>query len=107
MPDDMIELADDTFASGVADGVTVVEFYGAWCPPCRQLEPILEAVAADYRGRAKVARINVDEHASSAIDNLVTDIPTLVFFKDGEEKGRKFGVQSSAALAAELEKLLA
>ncbi|MDR1612452.1 MAG: thioredoxin [Planctomycetota bacterium] len=107
MADAIIELADDAFAAEVATGVTLVEFYGTYCPSCRLLEPALDRIAGTYRGRAKIARINVDEYAGAAVDHMVSDIPTLVFYRDGAEEGRMFGAQKEETLAAELERLLA
>jgi thioredoxin 1 len=106
MPEGLVELTDADFGEKIAKGVTLVDFYGSWCPPCRQLEPELEKLAAGYAGRAKIARINVDDNSESAVDNLVEEIPTLIFFKDGEEKKRLFGAQSGEILAEALDSLL-
>lgn len=100
------ELTDETFAPAVAKGVVLVDFYGTYCPPCKLLEPVVEKIAEDFAGRAVVARINVDDNAEAAVDNSVEDIPTLIFFKDGEAASRLFGVQKPDTIAAELNRLL-
>ncbi len=102
----ILELADDGFAEAVREGVVLVDFYGTWCPPCKLLEPVIEKLAADYAGRVRVARLNVDENAEAAVDNAVEDIPTLVIFRNGEAAGRLFGAQKYETVAGELDRLL-
>ncbi len=103
---DIRELTDETFAAGVAEGVVLVDFYGTYCPPCKMLEPVIEQLATDFADRAIIARVNVDDNAEAAVDNMVEDIPTLVFFKNGEAVARLFGAQKIETLAEELEHLL-
>lgn len=107
MPGHILELTDDTFHQTVAEGVTLVDFYGPWCPPCKLLEPALERLATEYEGRAVIARVDVDQHAESATDNAVEDIPTLIFFDHGEEVERLFGAQKIETLALRLDRILA
>ena len=106
MAHEVMELTDGDFAEKTGAGVVLVDFYGTWCPPCKLLEPVVEKLAADFSGRALVARINVDEHSESAVDNAVEDIPTVIIFKDGTEAKRLFGAQKEETLAGELERLL-
>lgn len=106
MSDGIVELTDDTFAEGVKDGVVLVDFYGAYCPPCKLLEPVVEKLAADYAGRVRVARVNVDDNSEAAVDNSVEAIPTVVLFKDGAARQNLFGAQKYETLAEELDKLL-
>lgn len=101
------ELNDADLAQVVKNGVVLVDFYGTWCPPCKLLEPVIEMLAGEYAGRALVAKVNVDDNPESAVDNSVEDIPTIVLFKDGEEKERLFGTQKIETLREELDKLLA
>ncbi len=107
MAESVVELTDELFRQAVARGVVLVDFYGTWCPPCKLLEPVLEELAGQYAGRAVVARINVDEHSESAVDNAVDNIPTIILFKNGEEAERLFGAQKAETLAGELDRLLA
>ncbi len=102
----ILELADDGFAEAVREGVVLVDFYGTWCPPCKLLEPVIEKLAADYAGRVRVARLNVDENAEAAVDNAVEDIPTVVIFRNGEAAGRLFGAQKYETVAGELDRVL-
>ncbi len=106
MPDAIAELTDADFADAVKNGVTLVDFYGAYCPPCKMLDPVLEQLARDYAGRARIARINVDEHSEAAVDNAVEDIPTLIIFKNGAAEERLFGAQKYETIAGVLERRL-
>lgn len=106
MSDGIVELTDDTFADGIKDGVVLVDFYGTYCPPCKLLEPVVEDLAAAYAGRARIARINVDDNSEAAVDNSVEDIPTIVIFKDGAAQQRLFGAQKYETLAGELDRQL-
>lgn len=69
----------------------LVDFFATWCPPCRKLAPIVEEIAADYAGRVKVAKLNIDEARSVAIKYGVSSIPTLILFKNGEPVDRIVG----------------
>jgi thioredoxin 1 len=102
----IVELTDADFAGAVRDGVVLVDFYGTWCPPCALLEPVIEKLAADYDGRVRVARVNVDDNSEAAADNAVEDIPTVVIFRDGTPEGRLFGAQKYETLAGELDRIL-
>ncbi len=106
MPDAVVELTDAAFADAIRDGVALVDFYGTYCPPCKLLDPVLEQLARDYAGRARIMRLNVDEHAEAAVDNAVEDIPTLIIFKDGAAGQRLFGAQKYETIARELDKRL-
>lgn len=106
MPTGVFELTDADFAGVTGSGVVLVDFHGSWCPACRLLDPELEKLAAAYAGRARIARLNVDENSEAAVDCLVEEIPTLIFFKDGRERERLFGAQSCETLAERLERFL-
>lgn len=100
------ELTDDSFSTSVASGVSLVEFYGTWCPPCKLLEPVVEEVAEKYSGKAFIGKLNVDDNAESAVEQSIADIPTIIFFRDGVEQARLFGAQGYETLAGELDRLL-
>ena len=87
----------------ISDGrATIVDFWAAWCGPCRMIAPILEQLAAE-RTDVRVAKLNVDENSRSSVRFGVQGIPLLVFFKDGVEQGRVVGAvpksQVEAAIA--------
>ncbi|MBS0628844.1 MAG: thioredoxin [Verrucomicrobia bacterium] len=86
-------LTEENFKAGVSDGLTLVDFYADWCGPCRMLTPVLEDVAKDVAGKAKVAKIDIDQAQRVASNYQVTSIPTLILFKDGKEVGRLVGLR--------------
>lgn len=107
MSDHVVALTDAEFAGSIGKGVALVDFYGTYCPPCKLLDPVVEELAKRYGGCALIARINIDEYSEAAVDYAVEDIPTLIFFKNGEEMERLFGAQKLETLAGELDRLLA
>lgn len=99
----MTKLTSASFREGVAQGLTLVDFYADWCGPCKALAPAIEALAQEWAGRAQVAKLNVDESPDVAAAFGVMSIPTLVVFRDGEEVARSVGLSSKAALNRLLE----
>ena len=91
-------LNDANFDTTIAEGVTLVDFGAPWCGPCRMQVPILEELAESVDGRAKIAKLNVDEAGGVAGRFGVQAIPTLLLFKDGNEIRRFIGVQSKEIL---------
>lgn len=80
----VIALDDQNFNAEVAQGVVLVDFWAPWCPPCRMIAPVIEELAADYEGRAKIAKVNIDDNQVAAAQFAVRSIPTLLIFKDGK-----------------------
>ena len=66
------------------DGLAVVDFWATWCGPCRLIAPILEQLASEYEGKAKVAKLDVDANVRTASRFNVRSIPTILFFKNGK-----------------------
>ena len=81
----------------------LVDFWAAWCGPCRLMNPVLEALARDY----KVCKVNVDSNQELAARYGISSIPALLIFKDGQVAARHVGVTSEAVLRAEMERLSA
>lgn len=96
----MLEINEANFAEEVKDGVVMVDFYTTRCGPCRALAPVLESLE-----NAKVLKVNVDENMDLAVTHGVSAVPTLVFFKNGEEKTRLVGLQSKETLQGEIDAL--
>lgn len=92
------EVTDATFESEVlkSDKPVLVDFWAAWCAPCRMLTPTIEAVAEKYQGRAKVVKLNVDENIDSSSRYGIKGIPTLILFRDGKAVDQVVGVPSNA-----------
>ncbi len=96
-------LTQDNFDDNVADGVSLIDFWAEWCGPCRMMTPILDDVAEDFEGRAKVFKVNVDDAQELAAKFSVSSIPTLLVLKDGAEVKRFVGVTQKTELAKALE----
>lgn len=99
MADHLKYLNDENFASEVTQGVTLVDFYADWCGPCRMMEPIIEELATEMQGKAKIAKLDIEAAQKVTSNYNVTSIPTLILFKNGEEVQRIVGVKDKDTLA--------
>ena len=78
--------------------LAMVDFWATWCGPCKMLAPVIEDLGGKYDGKAVVAKVDVDQNQGLAARYGVMSIPTVVFFKDGKEIGRKVGVMPAGGL---------
>jgi thioredoxin 1 len=99
----IMELTEATFDQEISNGLTLVDFWAPWCGPCRMQTPILERVASKVAGKAKIAKLNVDEHGEPAARFGVRAIPTLILFKDGKAVQQFVGVQPEDSLVSVIE----
>ena len=99
------EVNDTNFESEIlkSDQVVLVDFWAPWCGPCRQIAPVVEQLAGENAGSAKVVKVNVDDASSSAQSYGVNSIPTLMVFKGGEVVDRFVGVQPKSRLQQALD----
>src|SRR6266516_723811 len=108
MSDHVKEVSDCSFETDVlkADQPVLVDFWAAWCAPCRMLAPTVEAVAEKYAGNARVVKLNVDDNPSVSQRYGIKGIPTLILFKGGKEEERVVGATSKEAIARMIDKHL-
>ena len=99
----IVELTDANFDPEISKGLTLVDFWAPWCGPCRMQTPILERVAPKVAGKAKIAKLNVDEAAEPPARFGVRAIPTLILFKDGKAVQQFVGVQPEGTLISAIE----
>lgn len=91
-----IILTEATFENEVikSDVPVLVDFWATWCGPCRMLAPIIEEIANEYEGKAKVCKVNVDEQPALAAKYGIMSIPTLILFKNGEVAEKTVGLKT-------------
>ena len=102
------ELTDQNFETEVlnADVPTLVDFWAVWGGPCKQIAPTVDALADEYKGRLKVAKMDVDHHQIVPQQYGIRSIPTLLIFKGGKVVGQLVGAAPRAKLEAEIQKHL-
>lgn len=103
-----LEITDKTFESVVlkSDKPVLVDFWAAWCGPCRMVGPVIDELSNDYNGRAVVGKVDVDSNQEFAAKYGVRNIPTVLLFKDGELIDRKVGVSPKQAYAEAIDNVL-
>lgn len=106
MSENIKNVSDDTFATDVlgSDKPVLVDYWAAWCGPCKMIAPILEDVAKEYGDRVTIAKLNVDENPQTAAKFGIRGIPTLMLFQNGEAKATKVGALSKSQLTEFLDK---
>ncbi len=105
MSDNIKNVSDAAFEADVlkSSKPVLVDYWAAWCGPCKMIAPILEEVAKEYGDRITIAKLNVDENPETAAKFGIRGIPTLMLFKDGQVAQTKVGALSKSQLTAFLD----
>ena len=102
-----LQFTDQTAAEAIKSGeVVVIDFWATWFGPCIKLGPVVEELAEKYAGQAKIGKLNIDDESDIVSEFRVRNIPTVLFFKDGELKDRSVGLVKLSDLEAKLQPLL-
>lgn len=106
MGEHVSEVSDSTFEQDVlqSDKPVLVDFWAAWCAPCRMLAPTVDAIAEKYSANARVVKVNVDDNPSISQRYGIKGIPTLILFKGGKEEERVVGATSKEAISRMIDK---
>ncbi len=105
----VVTLTEQNFAQEVLKSTApiLVDFWAEWCGPCKMIAPVLDELADEFVGRARIGKVNIDEHQSLAAQYNVRAIPTLLLFKQGQVVEQLVGAKSKRDLKASLEKAVA
>ncbi|MDG1819486.1 MAG: thioredoxin TrxA [Porticoccaceae bacterium] len=108
MSDAIVHTTDTSFESDVlqSDVPALVDFWAAWCGPCKMIAPLLDELADEYAGRIKICKVDVDSNPETAAKFNVRGIPTLLVFKNGSVEATKVGALSKAQLVEFVDSLL-
>src|SRR5262245_65087201 len=106
MSENVREVSDGSFETDVlsSDRPVLVDFWAAWCAPCRMLAPTVEAIAEKYASTARVVKLNVDDNPSVSQRYGIKGIPSLILFKHGKEEERVVGATSKEAISRMIDK---
>jgi len=99
-------VGSNDFDSATQSGVVLVDFFATWCRPCKMQLPILEQIAPDFEGRAKIVKVDTDQAQDVAVRFGIQSIPTLILLKNGEKVAQFVGMQQADTLKTALEKAL-
>ena len=102
------EINDGNFEKLIAesDKVVMIDFWAEWCGPCRMISPIVDEMSKEFDGKAIIGKVNVDENPGITTKLKIRNIPTILFYKNGEEVDKVVGASSKSAIVNKLNSLL-
>ncbi len=102
MSNQITHVSDDTFEAEVLNSQepVLIDYWAEWCGPCKMIAPLLDEIAAEYGGKIKIAKLNIDENPATPPKYGIRGIPTLMLFKNGNVEATKVGAVSKSQLAA-------
>lgn len=102
-----LEITDSNFQEILAEGKPVVmDFWAPWCGPCKMVGPIIDELATEYEGKVMIGKCDVDENGDVAAEYGIRNIPTVLFFKNGELVDKQVGSAPKSAYVAKIEAIL-
>ena len=104
--ENVLTLTEKNFQQQTKNKVVLVDFWAAWCAPCRMMAPVLNDVASELSGNSHVGKVNIEQYQSLAQKFKVRSIPTLILFKNGAEINRFVGIKSKEFLLKEIAKIV-
>ncbi|MBN2611267.1 MAG: thioredoxin [Bacteroidales bacterium] len=90
----IVTLNDKNFSHQVKNKTILVDFWAAWCAPCRMMAPVLNEIAGELNGKAQIGKLNIEKYQALAQKYKIRSIPTMILFKNGVEKERFIGVKN-------------
>jgi thioredoxin 1 len=105
----LTHISDDTFAAEVEQGkgLVLVDFWATWCGPCLAVAPVLEQLAVEFDGKAKITKVDVDQNQKTSMRFNIRSIPSILFFKDGKHVDTVVGAVPKAVLTGKIQQHLA
>ncbi|TWP22524.1 thioredoxin [Apibacter muscae] len=103
-----LEINDQTFKNEVIDSnePVLVDFWAEWCGPCRSLSPVIDELSEEFKGKLKVVKIDIDANQNTPVEYGIRNIPTLLFFKNGQLVEKVVGAQPKEALVEKIQNII-